>query len=432
VNYPELTRGWFAQLVPAELANGVLRVQAANPAQARYLQEHCSRPFAEAAQAALGRFVTFQFEASPDDGRNRDDGPSPFGHEEVATALNQDYTFDNFITGPANRLAHAAAVAVAERPGKAYNPLFIHGSVGLGKTHLMQAVCHAVRDRSAPNEVLYLTCEDFTNHFLDAVERGLLNRFRYRYRHVSVLVIDDIQFLAQRERSQEEFFHTFNTLQQSQRQIVLSADCSPSEIPSLQARLTSRFNSGLVAPVDPPCLETRIAILRTKAKLRCIEVPEDVLQIIAAHVDSNIRELEGALIRLDAISHTRDGRIDAPLAREALGFSGPARPVTIPLIIDAVTLHFSVKPAELMGKKRSRSIAFPRQVCMSLARELTGHSLEEIGGYFGGRDHSTVLHACRVVREQAEIEAELRETLDYLRKRLKEQARTIAPRAAAG
>ncbi|MHC4065317.1 MAG: chromosomal replication initiator protein DnaA, partial [Planctomycetota bacterium] len=245
------------------------------------------------------------------------------------------------------------------------------------------------------------SCEAFTNHFIEAVERGALNQFRYRYRHVDVLMIDDIQFLAERERSQEEFFHTFNTLHQLQRQIVLSADCPPSEIPSLEERLISRFNSGMVALMDRPCLETRMAIVRNKAKLRCIEIPEAVVRLIASKVDTNIRELEGALIKLDALSQTRDGKIDPDSAYEVLTGNELQR-IGISDIVDLVTRRFSVKRSDLLSKKRPKSIAQPRQICMYLARELTPLSLEEIGGFFGGRDHTTVLHATRRISERRE------------------------------
>jgi chromosomal replication initiator protein len=245
------------------------------------------------------------------------------------------------------------------------------------------------------------------------VECGSLNQFRYRYRHVDVLVIDDIQFLAERERSQEEFFHTFNTLHQSQRQIVLSADCAPGEIPSLEERLISRFNSGLVALMDRPCFETRMAIVGKKAKLRAIEVPEEVIREVASALDTNIRELEGALTRLDALSQTQGGKITLELAKAAL--RTPQRgPVAIPTILEAVAERFSLKVSDLQSKRRSKSVTFPRHLCMYLARRMTGQSLEAIGGYFGGRDHTTVLHASRLIGDRMEQEPELRETVERL------------------
>ncbi len=415
VNHPDLVRGWFASLKPVDLDQGTLKIRATNHAQVRYLDKHCHQAFIESAQAATGRLVAVAFDT--DAPETVDQGPLSF---EISNELplNDDYVFDNFVTGPCNRLAHAASLAVAKAPGKAYNPLFIHGATGLGKSHLLQAVCQAARNTGAINRVMYISCETFTNHFMEAVERGGLNQFRYRYRHVDMLVIDDIQFLAERERSQEEFFHTFNTLHQSQRQIVLSADCSPSQIPSLEDRLVSRFNSGLVALMDRPCLETRMAIIRNKAKLRCVEVPEEVVRFIAGKVDSNIRELEGTLIKVDAMSHTLDGTITLDLAHQALNGSS-TRDVAIPEIIEVVTQQYAVKRAELLSKKRSKSVAFPRQICMYLSRELTQLSLEEIGGYFGGRDHTTVLHALKRINTQRETDSRLNQTLEDLSDQLR-------------
>ncbi len=418
LNYPELARGWFAQLQPLDLRGGTLQVRAQNRAQVRYLDQHAQRPFSEAAQAATGRLVSVSFGTNA--ASAEDHAPLSFEGGNGQLQLNADFVFSNFVTGPCNRLAHAAAQATAQAPGRAYNPMFIHGATGLGKTHLLQAICHEILEQPSPPRLMYISCETFINHFMEAVERGALNQFRYRYREADILVIDDIQFLAERERSQEEFFHTFNTLHQSQRQIVLSADCPPSEIPSLEDRLVSRFNSGLVALMDRPCLETRMAIVRAKAKLRCIEVPEDVVRFIAGRIDSNIRELEGALIKLDAMSHTQNGKITLDFAYEAVG-GGPAQRATVPDIIDAVTKRFSIRRADLLSKKRSKSIALPRQVCMYLARELGGLSLEEIGAHFGGRDHSTVLHAHKRIiqlrHDDALLAASIEELANELRRR---------------
>lgn len=417
VNHPPLVRGWFCELKPSEIDSGVLSVQASNRAQFRYLEQHCRLPFAEAAQAATGRLLSVSFEADGDD----DDYPGafllPFDMEDQLN-LNDDYTFENFVTGPNNRLAHAAALAVAKDLGQAYNPFFVYGPVGLGKTHLLQAICNAVRKRDPQSKCLYISCESFINHFIEAVERGALHRFRYRYRHVDVLIIDDIQFLADRERSQEEFFHTFNTLHQSQKQVVLSANCSPSEIPNLEERLVSRFNSGLVALMDRPCPETRMAIVHKKAKLRCINVPDDVVTLIANNIDSNVRDLEGALIKLDALSQTRDGNITIDLAREVLGLT-KNQPVNIPDILRTVAQQFDVQVADLQGKKRSRAFTYPRHIGMYLARSLTSQSLEEIGSYFGGRDHTTVMHANRTISQQVKQNKQLSDLLDEIANRVK-------------
>lgn len=420
LNHPQLARGWFSELQLTTVEDGVIHIGTCNHAQSDYLQQHCQAAFTEAAQAATGRLVSVTFDAGP----AREDRPGiavSLGNEPDQLLLNPDYTFDNFVTGPCNRLAHAAALAVADEPGRAYNPFFIHGPVGLGKTHLLQAICHAIRENRSDITSHYISCETFINDFIEAVELGALHRFRYRYRHADVLVIDDIQFLAERERSQEEFFHTFNTLHQSQRQIILSADCSPPEIPSLEERLISRFNSGLVALLDRPCLETRMAIIRKKAKLRCIEVPEEVVRLIAGRIDTNIRSLEGTLVKIDALSQTQSGAITPKIALEALG-ADSGRAVKIPAILEAVSKRFEVKVSDLQGKKRSKAVTHPRHVSIFLARQLTSQSLEEIGGYFGGRDHSTVLHASRTIERQAAEDPQFRALLDEIASEVKNGA----------
>ncbi len=413
LNHPDLVRAWFNDLQLIDLSAGVLSVQANNGAQLKYLLEHCQPAFAEAAQAATGRLVSVAFDAIENPNDPYLAGQSGTGSTSDELQLRPENTFEHFVTGPCNRLAHAAATAVATAPGETYNPFFIHGGVGLGKSHLLQAICHKIRSENKQAKILYISCETFINHFIESVERGAIHQFRYRYRHVDGLVIDDVQFLAERERSQEEFFHTFNALHQSQRQIILTADCSPSEIPSLEERLVSRFNSGLVALVERPCLETRMAILRKKAKLRCVEVPEDVIRLIAGRLDTNIRDLEGALLKLDALSHAQGSPVTIELARSSLG-PLPGRSVSIPIILDIVAKRFNVKVTELRGKKRFKAVTYPRHICMYLARQLTDQSLEQIGGYFGGRDHTTVLHGSRTIAKQAKADPDMQRVLDQL------------------
>ena len=309
--------------------------------------------------------------------------------------LNPKYTFENFVVGPCNRFPHAAAMGAAEAPGKVYNPFFCHGNVGLGKTHLLQSICSSVLDRWADTRILYLSCETFVNHFINALENGDLEKFRTKYRNVDVLVVDDIHLLANKERTQEEFFHTFNTLYNAGKQIVLSSDSPPKDIPTLQDRLVSRFKWGMVTEIEPPCYETRMAIVKRKSRERGTQVPDDVAQLIAEHVDENVRELEGAVTRLIGYSSLTGKPITLELAREGLADLLHVRrgAPSMDDIIQEVTQHFGVKLSELQSKKRTKSIAYPRQVAMYLARKLTRHSLEEIGGWFGGRDHSTVLYA---------------------------------------
>jgi chromosomal replication initiator protein len=410
IQHPGLNRVWFDDMVPRQLTNGVIQVTVATPAQLNFCQGQCQQPFTNAAQAVTGRLVAVSFHCNnlPRGGVfNEGDQPLP---------LNPDYLFENFVTGPCNRLSHAAAVAVADQPGQAYNPLFIHGGVGLGKTHLLQAVSQKVLEQNNDARILYLSCDSFINQFILAVETGEMHQFRHRYRHVDLLVIDDIHFLAGHDRTQEEFFHTFNTLYQQHKQIILSADCSPSEIPELEERLISRFNWGLVARIEKPCYETRIAILQKKARMRGLSLPEEVVCYVASRVENNTRELEGAITKIQGMAMLQEGRIDLDLAKSALGDTATPeqRRITIQQIFDAVTKYYNVRLSDLQSKKRHKSIAFPRQVCMFLARRYTRYSLEEIGGYFGGRDHTTVLHAVRTIDAYVKNDKEVAEQLTFL------------------
>src|SRR3954451_18272037 len=339
LNHPSLNRVWFDQMSPRQLTNGVIQVTVATPAQLNFCQSQCQQPFTAAAQTVTGRLVAVSFHCDnlPRSGGVFNEGDQPL-------PLNPDYTFENFVTGPCNRLPHAAAVAVAEQPGKAYNPLFIHGGVGLGKTHLLQAVSQKVLERQASLRILYLSCDAFINQFINAVETGEMNTFRHRYRDVDLLIIDDIHFLSGRDRTQEEFFHTFNTLYQGHKQIILSADCPPSEIPELEERLVSRVNWGLVARIDKPCYETRVAILQKKAKVRGLTLPDDVICYVAAKVANNTRELEGAVTKIQGMAMLQNGTIDLDLAKAALGDTATPeqRRITIQNILDVVTKYYNV------------------------------------------------------------------------------------------
>ncbi len=341
----------------------------------------------------------------------------PVAYGESDVILNPQYIFDNFIPGPSNNFPYAAALAVADSPGKSYNPLFLHGSVGLGKTHLLQAICHRLMERRPDMRILYLSCETFTNHFVTAVANGELDGFRFRYRHVDVLLIDDIHFLASRERTQEEFFHTFNTLYNANKQIILSSDSNPAEIPTIEERLVSRFKWGVVAKIDQPVYETRVAIIARKARVHGATFPDEVVKFLAENIRSNIRELEGAVNKVAGMAHIYQRAIDVDLAREALRdlLPPPNSRVSVDGIVRTVADHFGVPVKDLMGKRRSKSIAHPRQICMFLARRLTSHSLEEIGGYFGGRDHTTVMYAYDKIRREAEDSTELADVLEKLK-----------------
>jgi len=337
-------------------------------------------------------------------------------------SLHENYTFDSFVVGPSNQLSHAAARAVAEAPAGSYNPLFVHGDVGLGKTHLLQAICHKAMLAGRLLKVRYLSSETFVNEFIAAVSRGDLDTFRYRYRNVDMLLIDDIHMLANKERTQEEFFHTFNTLYNNSKQIVLSSDSPPSEIPTLRDRLISRFEWGLVTEIASPRYETRLAILRRKARERDVDIPEDVLSYLAENIDRNIRELEGAVTKVVGYAKLISRKIDLDLARQALGFLGERShgPVTgVERILDKVCKHFDVRVADLRGRRRTQSVVIPRQVAMYLLRNLTNLSLEEVGQHLGGRDHSTVLYAVGKVKDRMGADPVLAQRVRELEHRLK-------------
>lgn len=396
-DFPDLYRTWFTSLPHPTLNAGELVVPVDDPARLRFLRDSCSNAFVQSAMALTGHLISVRFTA-PD----HDQPPTLASSRRPAlteTPLSPDYTFDQFVVGTSNRLAHAACRAVCSQPGSLYNPLFIHGSSGLGKTHLLQATSADLLQRNPTKDVPYVSCEAFINDFVRAIESGRLSQFRHRARHIDALIIDDVQFLANRESSQEELFHTFNALYQAGKQIILSADSPPTDIPTLEDRLVSRFNWGLVTQIDPPNRETRQAILHKKARLRGCEIPDELLDLIAARVESNVRLLEGALTKL--ISETQLGGkpMTIDTAREVLEhFDGPPAPAPqVSDILEAVSNHFSIRLSDLLGRKRSRSISHPRQLGMYLARKLTPLSLQEIGMHFGGRDHSTVLHAERVV-----------------------------------
>lgn len=330
--------------------------------------------------------------------RNRDYHQNPAlvsrpGNPDIV--LNSKYTFDNFIIGPSNQLAYAAAVAVSDFSSLTYNPLFLHGSVGLGKTHLLQAVCHKQLITSRERKILYLSCETFTNQFISAIETGDLRNFRNKYRHIDLILVDDIHLIANKERTQEEFFHTFNSLYNAGKQIVLSSDSPPSEIPTLQERLISRFKWGLVAQIEPPNFETRFAILRKKAHLLGHEVPDDILNFLAENVNTNIRELEGAITKVIGYSVLTESPLDLALSHRAMRdvLKTNSSKITIDDIVRVTTKKFNVKLSDLQSKKRNQSITLPRQICMYVAKKHTPLSLQEIGGYFGGRDHTTVIYA---------------------------------------
>ena len=348
------------------------------------------------------------------------DLPSPIAPGDAST-LNPKYTFDTFVTGKSNQLAHAASVAVAENPGRGYNPLFLYGGVGLGKTHLMHAIGHRILQNHPEMRVLYVSSEKFTNELINSIRDGYPEKFRDKYRTIDVLMVDDIQFISGKTSTQEEFFHTFNALHDDNKQIILSSDRPPKEVEKLEDRLRSRFEWGLITDIQAPDLETRIAILRKKAMVDHLDVPNDVMFSIANRIDTNIRELEGALTRVVAYASLTRQPITTELASQALKDLFPEsgqKEVTLEVIQEIVANYFQIPVDDLHSKKRSRSIAFPRQVAMYLCRELTESSLPAIGQFFGGRDHTTVLHAYDKIQKEKETDDKLGKTISDLMERI--------------
>ena len=368
---------------------------------------------ATANRTELGETVPAEPAQHPQEGYRQRPG------NRISHPLNPNYTFDRFVVGPCNRLAHASALAIGENPGHAYNPLFVHGNVGLGKTHLLQAICHTVLRRDPNARVLYMSCENFTNSYIQAIQAHQIDSFREYHRGADVLVIDDIQFLANKEKTQDEFFHTFNALFDGQRQIVLSSDRPPVEIPTIEERLVSRFKWGVVAEVETPCIDTRKAIVSNKAAGRGVDLPEEVAQFLAERVTSNIRELEGAVIKVVGFAAITDQPITLALAERCLrGMPMRRAQVTSEEVMALITGEFAIMARELIGKSRTQAVSMPRQIAMFLLREHTESSLEDIGKIFGNRDHTTVIYAVNKVRERSTKDRMFKELLDGLSSRL--------------
>jgi chromosomal replication initiator protein len=386
---------WFRPTTYQSLEESRLIVGVPNAQFKEWLSKNYQGIIAEALEE-LGRgdiHVVFE------DASERVTLHEPAGAERDSSSLNPKYTFESFVVGASNQFAHAAARAVAEIPSKSYNPLFVYGGVGLGKTHLMHAVGHYIRARQRRLNVVYISTDRFINEMINAIRFDRLPAFRQKYRAVDVLLVDDIQFIAGKDRTQEEFFHIFNSLHDAQKQIVISSDCPPRQIPTLEERLHSRFEWGLIADIQAPDIETKVAILRKKAEAERVEIPENVALFIASKVRTNVRELEGSLIRLIAYASLTGRDIDLPLAQEVLRelLQTEDKPVTIEMIQKFVADHYNVKLAELKAKNNAKAVAVPRQIAMYLTKTLTAASLPEIGKGFGGKHHSTVIHSLRKI-----------------------------------
>lgn len=422
---PQQFDTWFRKVRLADDSGAQLILKVPSEFWRDWLRSHYMAAIEEAVRTAVGPDVGVGFAVDSALASSPPREPAPQaeehrgGRESPGEPLNARYTFANFVVGPSNRFAHAASMAVAEAPSKAYNPLYIYGAVGMGKTHLIQAVCHACLASRVRTKVLYVPCEAFLNDYVFAVKNGSLESFRKRYRQAGLLVIDDIHFLANKERTQEEFFHTFNTLYNADRQIILSSDSAPKTIPTIEERLSSRFRWGLVAKIDAPVFETRAAIVRKKAEMYGSGIPDDVVEYLAASVDGNIRSLEGSVIRVIGFASLTGRKPDAALAAEVLGeSSGRRSAVSMREILDAVTEVYGVKITDLQSRSRTRAVVRPRQVCMYLARKLTDHSLEEIGRHLGGRDHSTVVYAQEKIEAELKRDKGFRRTIEDMRARL--------------
>jgi len=415
---------WLASSRLIDFTNNTLTISVTNDFARDWLESRYANLIKSTVQNYLNAPVSLKFVSDEnqimDNAINNRMSYGTFG--TYSNKLNPKYTFDTFVIGNGNRFAHAAALAVAESPAKSYNPLFIYGGSGLGKTHLMHAISHVIIKNFPTMKLLYVTGEQFTNEMIDSIRYEKQVEFRNTYRKIDVLLIDDIQFLAGKEGTQEEFFHTFNALYEANKQIIISSDRPPKEIPTLEERLRSRFEWGLTTDINPPDYETRIAILRKKAQLESITVPDEINSFIATHIHSNIRELEGALSKITAYSMLTNQPITLELAQEVLKDMIPQKNqkvITVDMIQQAVADQYRLNIQELKQKKRTRAVAFPRQVAMYLCRELTDMSLPQIGEKFGGRDHTTVLHAHDKISELRRSDPFLEKSINEIIAKLK-------------
>jgi len=420
---------WFTSIKPVALNQTSITLEVPNDFSEVWLKDNYLQLLQDSLGATTGRKLNIKFQVTPGASVPVTKTPNKKGARKTPAAktsegdlvFNPRNTFETFVVGNNNSFAHAAALAVAQAPGKSYNPLFLYGGTGLGKTHLLHAVGQHVVETKKGAKVSYVSSEKFTNDYISAIQDNQLVKFRKKYRQTDVLLIDDIQFLAGKERIQEEFFHTFNALHEAHKQIVLTCDRPASEIQNLEHRLVSRFEWGLVTDLQPPDVETRLAILRNKVKSMGVEIPEEVMTFLANRIRTNIRRLEGALIRVASYAHLTGKELTNDvvenLLREILQEEG-RHTITIEFIQRKVAEKYDIRMADMTSKRRPENIAFPRQIAMFLSRQLTEHSLSAIGEAFGGRDHGTVLHACRLVKDRCEIDANVRQTVSYLEKQL--------------
>lgn len=440
------TETWLKPTRPIGLRGGTFHIEVPSPLFREWLLSNLIGPLETSLASVLGQTAKMaihvgskqQGELFPVDDRAAekakirapqssservDTGPKTKSRPSKKSGLVQNFTFSNFVVGGGNQFAHAAAKAVSDRPGQHYNPLFIYGGVGLGKTHLINAIGHETLVKLSHSSVFYLSSESFTNELISHIRRDRMDDFKNKFRKADVLILDDVQFLSGRERTQEEFFHTFNTLHERHRQIVLTSDKFPHEIQGLEERLRNRFESGLIADIQPPDLETRIAILQKKAQAKKIHLPSDVALFIASHVTANVRELEGGLTRLGALASMNNTPVTIDFARHVLHNlvkeKGPE--ISVEMVQRAVAKYFGVRVGDLISKKRTQPVAFPRQVAMFLCRKMANASYPMIGIQFGGKDHTTALYACNTIEKRLKRDEELRAILDRIESTLYSQ-----------
>jgi chromosomal replication initiator protein len=424
---------WFRPIRPLEVTADRIVLEVPNPFFVDWFEEHNLPALRSAVSAEFGRAPEIRFTVADGydakfshssirtDERAPNSEPGRLSAVLTSSNLKSQFTFDNFVVGRGNEFTAAACRAVAQDPARVYNPLFIHGGVGLGKTHIMQAVGFDVKQRNASAKVFYVSSEKFMNEMIESIQRGRTLEFRDRYRGLDLLLIDDIQFMSGKESTQEEFFHTFNSLYDANKQVVVTSDRAPKDIPDLEERLISRFNCGLVTDIQPPDLETRVAILRRKAERSQVVIPDTVFFFIAENIRSNIRELEGSLVRLSALASLTGSDITVDLAREVLGDYIRGQQQRIPDVAEiqkVVAVHFELSPESLRGRRRTSSVALARQVAMYITKQATPLTLVEIGRRFGNRDHSTVLYACARIAEKASRDPVFSTTLDRIQKDL--------------
>ena len=413
---------WFRPIIPYGIQDHIFYLQVENPLAKDMLEKRYFHLLHNALKQVTKRnydVVILLGNEKPKKSLSTNTTPQGV---EIPRNLNRKYIFDSFVVGNSNRMAHAASLAVAESPAMNYNPLFLYGNSGLGKTHLMHSIAHFILEHNPTAKVLYVTSETFTNELILSIQNNKNEAFRNKYRNIDVLLIDDIQFISKKEGTQEEFFHTFNALYESTKQIIISSDRPPKEIETLEDRLRSRFEMGLIADIQPPDYETRIAILRKKAESDHLEVPDDVMAYIAKSIASNIRELEGALTRIVAYSTLTNQDISITFAENALKdiFSeNTIAPLTTTLIQEIVSAHYNIRVDEITSSKKPKNIAFPRQVAMYLCRKLLDISLPKIGESFGGRDHTTAIHAISKIEKQLDTDVDLQTTLQQIEKQIK-------------